>query len=180
MASYGHLLSLQGYPQSRSAHLYLSMFFFFLFPELAVVQFLLRFGKIIDSNTDQKRRLYRHFIAACLGVHVIFLAGIDSMAALGKLDSQFALLFAVLAQYIGTGTLWFRRAFLHSEMGGQWYTDIRNIEMLIGYVFATVNSIGLTVMNTMALSPTGFRRDRLIRHTLRGNCIPSRVFPHPG
>ena len=134
LASYGHLLSLQDMPRSGSLHLILLPLFFFLHPELAIVQLLVRTIVVSFRALRNGRTPFRYFLGACFGMHARCSPSSDQTTPLLDIPHQelqsevgkygvlwigrLVLLLALLAQYSGSAVLWFRRTSHYHDRGG--------------------------------------------------------------
>ncbi|KAF2735624.1 hypothetical protein EJ04DRAFT_563135 [Polyplosphaeria fusca] len=175
LASYGHLLSLQGHTKSSLGWSSWALFFFCLFPEIAIAQILLRTLASFRGVLRHKRNLsLRFFAASCLGMRVKRLESgmiFEGRYLLADFEpseveliprsfdllwlGRFALLLALLAQYIGSAFLWFKLVFfLRDRSYWHWHIDYRNVQVVLGALLATLNSMGiLLVGGEWTLSP---------------------------
>ncbi|KAF2791797.1 hypothetical protein K505DRAFT_388562 [Melanomma pulvis-pyrius CBS 109.77] len=128
IASYGHLLSLQHVTKWRSPYSYLSLFLFILFPELSAVQVLFRTLKVSFRAFRVRKVSIRYFLAACMGMHVADLGCTRPLDELlqEQVECQprrhgllwmgrLFLLLALLAQYLGTISLWLHSRFVYHD-----------------------------------------------------------------
>ncbi|KAF2115939.1 hypothetical protein BDV96DRAFT_599479 [Lophiotrema nucula] len=166
LASYGHLLSLQGFTSPPSGWTYLAPIFFLTYPEIALAQVLIRTTTSIGRMLRLKQRVpLRYFVACCLGVRAGCSA--SETSAIGKssyplvdLDpkeviclphkynllwlGRIGLLLALLAQYLGSLVLWIRLVFfLKDKSYWHWHIDYRNFQVVLGGLTATLNSMGI-------------------------------------
>jgi hypothetical protein len=162
MASYGHLLSMQGLTKSQSpAYYLLPLVFFFFFPELPAIQFLFRIGRVCSQLTTKRGASYRYCVSACLGCHVMVsgviypLEDIDpSSLSLQKkprnlvwIGRQF-LLMLLLAQYVASAAILYRVFVVFTELENVYDPpDRRNLEVIFGGVVSVLNNIAINILN---------------------------------
>lgn len=162
LAAYGHLLSLQGITRSRLFPALLSVFFFFVFPEITIAQMLLRALRMGFRVFWRKERLgYRYCLSACLGVHATSSNRIASLTDLTPHDvdsdscrvdftwlGRLGLLLALLTQHAGSCVLWIRLVFVLKDRSyWHWHLDFRNFEVVLGGTMAVVNSLAILILN---------------------------------
>ncbi|KAF2653303.1 hypothetical protein K491DRAFT_718137 [Lophiostoma macrostomum CBS 122681] len=164
LASYGHLLSVQGLTSSRSSAVYQSPLLFFLLPGLAIVQPLVRSCRVCIRKFHRPGRTSLGYcIAAGLGTWVL-VKETGGTKALESLEEEHvrckrreygfvwlgrvALLLGLLVQYVGSIAIWLHSTFVFDgRMNMFFLLDLRTVEVVIGGAAATINNIFLLLMN---------------------------------
>lgn len=156
-------MSLQGVAKSTEALLVLLGFL--EFPEMALAQILVRTTIAIRKVFWRRERLsVRFFVAVCLGVHASSDSSLEATPLASLKPEQvervpqsisitwigrLGLLFAFLAQYIGTVSIWIRAIF-HIQDRGIWFwlIDLRTFRIALGGLFATLSSTLVLLMGS--------------------------------
>jgi len=157
LASFGHLMSLQGSANSLSA--LVALLCCFTFPEMALAHILIRTLIMAVRIIWRREHMpFRFFAAACLGSHAsssspkcnsIPLVSIRPSRTV-HIPSSFSviwvgrsgLLLAFLAQYAGSAALWIKLVFhVQDRSLWFWHIDLRTFEIVVGGLVATMNSI---------------------------------------
>lgn len=159
LASYGHLLSLQGGTTLQSPYRYFSMVFVFLFPQLPGVQILFRTVRMSARAIHTRRVSIGYFLAACSGCHVMrggLMIPIDDIER-ERVQSRsrkyniiwtgrLVLLLALSTQFVGSLTLCLRA--IRFRLGGVGNDlDLQNGQVIFGGLCATLNSVCITLLN---------------------------------
>jgi hypothetical protein len=157
-ASYGHLMSLQRVSSGRSRGeilLLVAVVGFFLFPTLPVAQTMRRIrGAVGLVRKVRWRGVSRLFVVSCLGVVVPSVSGrTDNLRPRQKRYDirwfgRMLVLLLLVMQYCGTIFLWIRR-FRQGKQNCLWALDSRNLEIVLGGLWAVFLSIGICLLNTV-------------------------------
>jgi hypothetical protein len=161
LASYGHLLSMQGLTKVQSLQLYVSPLVFFFFPALPATQFIVRTFRTCFKIVQRGRTPYRYFISACVGCHVTMGGVPVPLHEIDPSDLQFdrkeftvtwtgqtILLLLFLVQFLGSLIILSRALFHYIERGNMYLTlDQRNFEVVLGGIVVIANSICIGLLN---------------------------------
>lgn len=160
VASYGHLMSMQGVTCAGSTRTAALLVVFFFFPELAIAQLILRTANAI-AQVPWKRRIHlRYWIARCLGTHVsvsgspVPLSDVNAdqvRSVRQKYNliwfSRCAVLTLLLVQYVGSVGLWYRFCWVWERYVVDAHILARNYHMALGGLVAVFNSILIASSN---------------------------------
>jgi hypothetical protein len=158
-ASYGHLMSLQQISSSRKSGgwmlLLLAMLGFLLFPTLPIAQTMRRIRGALRLARKRRGRgmLSQLFVVSCLGVVLTSADGrTDNLRPHQKSYSikwfgRMLLLLLLIVQYCGTIFLWIRR-FRQVKGFCLWALDNRNLESVLGGLWAVLLCAGIRLVNT--------------------------------
>ncbi|CAI6336307.1 unnamed protein product [Periconia digitata] len=163
LASFGHLMSLQGRTTSLSDLILL--FCYFEFPEVLLAQMLIRcFTMTVRRFWQHEEMSKRFFVAACLGCSSTLSADPKKDVPLTAICSRqvrpvsrnfgillmgrIGLLLTFLVQYTASVSLWIRLVFyLKDRSHWFWHIDMRTFEIVVGGLLATMSSLLILVVS---------------------------------
>jgi len=164
LASYGHLMSMQGVASAPSWEAFIRLLVFFFVPELPAVQLASRVFR--SSIQCLRRRPYSlsYWLATCLGTRCQASTSSGNAVPLHKLDPTHAhykrktygvtwvgrliLLILLLVQYSSVAGIRYRALTLFADRWNDYIVlDLRNFQMVLGGMAAVINSALLTLLN---------------------------------
>jgi hypothetical protein len=161
LASYGHLMSVQGAASKRLGQAFAMLSMFFFFPELPLAQLLDHVATTLVRRLRKRHVSLRYSIAVCLGSHVLV---DDDMIPLSNLDSthvqyermsynliwvgRLILLLLILVQQSGILGIRYRSLFILNHYGNIYCgIDTRNSQIVFGGMTAVIQSVLLALFN---------------------------------
>jgi hypothetical protein len=161
LASYGHLMSVQGAASKRLGQAFAMLSMFFFFPELPLAQLLDRVATTLVRRLRKRHVSLRYSIAVCLGSHVPV---DDDIIPLSNLDSthvqyermsynliwvgRLILLLLILVQQSGILGIRYRSLFVLNHYGNAYCgIDTRNSRIAFGGMTVVIQSVLLALFN---------------------------------
>lgn len=168
LATYGHLMSLQGIASARSCSKagFVMIIAFFLVPEVAVAQFVWGVWRGILSWFQRRQRpcSFWYCIATTLGAHISIPSMDTNTVPLHKIDpanlyhksmkydilwfGRFILLLLLTVQYVGSLGIRYRTYTVYADRWNSFGSiDGRNFHLALGGLTSVLNSILLVSTN---------------------------------